>query len=276
MSGHRSQADLCHNACNKGKTQFPLLTSSPSLQLHSGIAPVAALVNTVAGEETHIVGGCVYALADRANITSLRDLVDMKVVTVNRAQHQASHSDLARLPSAMPQLCVVQVLLLFDVLKIAIFCLQISMGPFSDLSAFEIQSIAQVQTGVSIFGQALQVCTLPCVIMHLQRILHKFDRVMTYKTHQPAHMHGSYCSCCEGCSRQSRCNSTSLLTYSCMQQYTQGSAIVLLSWTPCCRSFAACMHACMTVWTNTNVNKPVGMRQSLIAVCSCNSARTAR
>lgn len=49
------------------------------MQLNTDIAPVAALVNLVDGMRTTIVGGCIFALADRKNITSLRDLVNMKV-----------------------------------------------------------------------------------------------------------------------------------------------------------------------------------------------------
>ena len=49
------------------------------MQVVTGIAPVASLVNWVGGEVTHVYGGCVYVLANRTNITSLRDLVDMKV-----------------------------------------------------------------------------------------------------------------------------------------------------------------------------------------------------
>lgn len=52
------------------------------MQLNTPIAPVATLANLVGGEETHVVGGCLFALANRTNITSLRDCVDMKVVCV--------------------------------------------------------------------------------------------------------------------------------------------------------------------------------------------------
>lgn len=52
------------------------------MQLNTQVAPIAALVNRVGGEDTHIVGGCLFALANRTNITSLRDCVDMKVVCV--------------------------------------------------------------------------------------------------------------------------------------------------------------------------------------------------
>ena len=50
-----------------------------SVQLSSGISPVASLVNSVGGKDTYVVGGCMFALANRTNITSLQDLVDMKV-----------------------------------------------------------------------------------------------------------------------------------------------------------------------------------------------------
>lgn len=53
---------------------WPLL-----LQIVGGTTPVASLVNWVDGEATYIYGGCVFALASRTNITSLKDLVDMKV-----------------------------------------------------------------------------------------------------------------------------------------------------------------------------------------------------
>lgn len=46
---------------------------------------------------------------------------------------------------------------LLRIQKLSLSCLQIALGAFSDLSAFEVQSIAQMKTGVSIIGQALQV-----------------------------------------------------------------------------------------------------------------------
>lgn len=49
------------------------------LQVTNGIAPVASLVNWVGGEMTYVYGGCIYVLANRTNITSLKDLVNMKV-----------------------------------------------------------------------------------------------------------------------------------------------------------------------------------------------------
>lgn len=49
------------------------------MQVVTGISPVASLVNWVGGEVTYVYGGCVYALASRTNITSLKDLVDTKV-----------------------------------------------------------------------------------------------------------------------------------------------------------------------------------------------------
>ncbi|DBA66841.1 TPA: hypothetical protein ACH3X2_001975 [Trebouxia sp. C0005] len=81
------------------------------MQVAAGIAPVASLVNWVGGEMTYVYGGCVYVLANRTNITSLRDLVDMKI----------------------------------------------ALGPFSDLPAFEIQTIAQTHDGISMLGQASQL-----------------------------------------------------------------------------------------------------------------------
>lgn len=62
------------------QTPVFLLIPCCTMQLNTDIAPVAALVNVVDGMVTTIVGGCIFALADRANITSLRDLVNMKVL----------------------------------------------------------------------------------------------------------------------------------------------------------------------------------------------------
>jgi len=53
--------------------------TASQMQVVTGIAPVASLVNWVGGEVTYVYGGCVYVLANRTNITSLRDLVDTKV-----------------------------------------------------------------------------------------------------------------------------------------------------------------------------------------------------
>ena len=73
---------------------------------------------------------------------------------------------------AVPSICVIQILQLVKGSEPALSCLQISLGPFSDLSAFEIQSIAQIRTGVSILGQALQVCAKSSCTVHLQHLLH--------------------------------------------------------------------------------------------------------
>ncbi len=40
-------------------------------------------------------------------------------------------------------------------------CLQISLGPFSDLPAFEIQTIASNNDNISMLGEASQVGVLP-------------------------------------------------------------------------------------------------------------------
>ncbi len=55
------------------------------LQIVTGIAPVASLVNWVGGEVTYVYGGCVFALANRVDISSLKDLVNMKVIASTRS-----------------------------------------------------------------------------------------------------------------------------------------------------------------------------------------------
>lgn len=78
--------------------------------------------------------------------------------------------------------------------EISLPCLQISLGAFSDLSAFEIQSIAQTHTGVSILGEALQVRAIHAYSVCLQCVLYNAHSVLHQCTSQPESMHGSLCS----------------------------------------------------------------------------------
>lgn len=74
---------------------FHVFTSSCSVQLQSGIAPVASLVNIVGGVETDVAGGCMFALANRTNITSLKDIVDVKVLCIFPYQKAGANSTIA-------------------------------------------------------------------------------------------------------------------------------------------------------------------------------------
>ncbi|KAL0044703.1 hypothetical protein WJX82_006155 [Trebouxia sp. C0006] len=105
--------DAAYVAVENNQTDFLLVSAGlmQCIQVVTGISPVASLVNWVGGEVTYVYGGCVYALASRTNITSLRDLVDTKI----------------------------------------------ALGPFSDLPAFEIQTIARNHDGISMLGQASQI-----------------------------------------------------------------------------------------------------------------------
>ncbi|KAL3158748.1 hypothetical protein ABBQ32_011476 [Trebouxia sp. C0010 RCD-2024] len=115
--------DAAYTVVANNGTDFLLVNAGlmHCVQLESGITPIASLVNIVGGVEVDVAGACMFALANRTNVTSLRDIVNMKI----------------------------------------------SLGAFSDLSIFEIQSIAHRHAGVSILGQALQLA------LHAPRLLKK-------------------------------------------------------------------------------------------------------
>ena len=50
-----------------------------ALQLVSPVAPVASLVNNVAGKDTYAYGVCLFALANNTSINSLYDMKNRKV-----------------------------------------------------------------------------------------------------------------------------------------------------------------------------------------------------
>lgn len=98
---------------------------------------------------------------------------------------------------AVPSICVIQILQLVKGSEPALSCLQISLGPFSDLSAFEIQSIAQVRTGVSILGQALQVGALDPHTVHPEHLLHRAIQHVVFKSKlAPLHARDPHIAAC--------------------------------------------------------------------------------
>lgn len=64
-----------------------------------------------------------------------------------------------------------------------LWSVQISLGPFSDLPAFEVQTIAQVRDGVSILGQASQVKTCSLVQHACAGFTMQRDTVLTNTCH---------------------------------------------------------------------------------------------
>ena len=90
---------------------------------------------------------------------------------------------LASLPGLLAYPCFVTEAPVIACLPEHLWIVQISLGPFSDLPAFEVQTIAQVHDGVSILGQASQVIACSIVQHAFARSAMQQDTIVTDACH---------------------------------------------------------------------------------------------